>query len=187
MSARRCCAAAARSAARAPAPKMSPAIAGFGAAARTAPGRGRGRGDPAGWRCAIGCEARHLRRRRRTRSCSAPRRRACPTRWLSRRPAIAAATLLMRLDLAGVAASSGSACSSGKVARSHVLAAMGVAPELAAGAIRRQPGLGVARGGRRTFRRRLRMKPWLDCVAAAASPDAARRKRERLRRRPCDA
>ncbi|MFZ2104207.1 MAG: cysteine desulfurase, partial [Roseiarcus sp.] len=44
--------------------------------------------------------------------------------------------LLMRLDLAGVAASSGSACSSGKVARSHVLIAMGVAPELAAGAIR---------------------------------------------------
>jgi cysteine desulfurase len=51
-------------------------------------------------------------------------------------PGIAAATLLMRLDLAGIAASSGSACSSGKVTRSHVLAAMGVAPEVAAGAIR---------------------------------------------------
>ena len=51
-------------------------------------------------------------------------------------PGIAAATMLMRLDLAGVAASSGSACSSGKVTRSHVLAAMGVAPEIAAGAIR---------------------------------------------------
>jgi cysteine desulfurase len=51
-------------------------------------------------------------------------------------PGIAAATLLMRLDLAGVAASSGSACSSGKVARSHVLTAMGVVSELAAGAIR---------------------------------------------------
>jgi cysteine desulfurase len=51
-------------------------------------------------------------------------------------PGIAAATLLMRLDLAGVAASSGSACSSGKVARSHVLTAMGIAPDLAAGAIR---------------------------------------------------
>ena len=51
-------------------------------------------------------------------------------------PGVAAATLLMRLDLAGIAASSGSACSSGKVARSHVLAAMGVDPELAAGAIR---------------------------------------------------
>jgi cysteine desulfurase len=51
-------------------------------------------------------------------------------------PGFAAATLLMRLDLEGVAVSSGSACSSGKVAQSHVLAAMGVAPELAAGAIR---------------------------------------------------
>ena len=50
-------------------------------------------------------------------------------------PGIAAAMLLMRLDLAGVAASSGSACSSGKVARSHVLTAM-EHPELAAGAIR---------------------------------------------------
>jgi cysteine desulfurase len=51
-------------------------------------------------------------------------------------PGLAASTLLMRLDLEGVAASSGSACSSGKVAASHVLAAMGVEPELASGAIR---------------------------------------------------
>jgi cysteine desulfurase len=51
-------------------------------------------------------------------------------------PGVAAATLLPRLDLEGIAASSGSACSSGKVARSHVLTAMGVAPDLAAGAIR---------------------------------------------------
>jgi cysteine desulfurase len=51
-------------------------------------------------------------------------------------PGVAAAMLLMRLDLAGIGASSGSACSSGKVARSHVLAAMGVAPDLASGAIR---------------------------------------------------
>jgi cysteine desulfurase len=51
-------------------------------------------------------------------------------------PGVSAATLLMRLDLDGVSASSGSACSSGKVAPSHVLAAMGVEPALAAGAIR---------------------------------------------------
>ncbi len=51
-------------------------------------------------------------------------------------PGVAAATLLMRLDLEGVAASSGSACSSGKVGPSHVLAAMGIAPALSAGAIR---------------------------------------------------
>ncbi len=51
-------------------------------------------------------------------------------------PGHKAETLLIALDLAGIAASSGSACSSGKVTASHVLEAMGVAPELAAGAIR---------------------------------------------------
>lgn len=51
-------------------------------------------------------------------------------------PGLDAATALMALDLAGVAISSGSACSSGKVARSTVLAAMGVSPALAAGALR---------------------------------------------------
>lgn len=51
-------------------------------------------------------------------------------------PGLSAQMLLMALDLAGVAASSGSACSSGKVGRSAALAAMGVADELAAGALR---------------------------------------------------
>ena len=49
---------------------------------------------------------------------------------------IPAETLVIALDLAGVAVSSGSACSSGKVAPSHVLAAMGVPAELAKSAIR---------------------------------------------------
>lgn len=49
---------------------------------------------------------------------------------------VRAETALIALDLAGIAASSGSACSSGRVQSSHVLAAMGVAPTLAAGAIR---------------------------------------------------
>ncbi|GLS44148.1 cysteine desulfurase family protein [Methylobacterium brachythecii] len=51
-------------------------------------------------------------------------------------PDLEAATALIAFDLAGVAVSSGSACSSGKVARSATLAAMGVSPALVAGALR---------------------------------------------------
>lgn len=49
-------------------------------------------------------------------------------------------SLLMALDLRGVAASGGSACQSGSVGTSHVLAAMGVAPDIAGGAIRMSLG-----------------------------------------------
>jgi cysteine desulfurase len=51
-------------------------------------------------------------------------------------PGMKAETAVIAFDLEGVAVSSGAACSSGKVTPSHVLAAMGVAPELARGAIR---------------------------------------------------
>jgi cysteine desulfurase len=51
-------------------------------------------------------------------------------------PGIKAETAVIALDLDGIAVSSGAACSSGKVQPSHVLAAMGVAPALAQGAIR---------------------------------------------------
>jgi len=47
-----------------------------------------------------------------------------------------AETALIAFDLEGLAVSSGAACSSGKVQPSHVLAAMGVRPVLARGAIR---------------------------------------------------
>ena len=58
-------------------------------------------------------------------------------------PGAKAETLVIGLDLAGVAVSSGSACSSGKVEASHVLTAMGVAPEIAQGAIRVSLGFGT--------------------------------------------
>ena len=51
-----------------------------------------------------------------------------------------AETLVIGFDLDGIAVSSGAACSSGKVAPSHVLAAMGVPAELARGAIRVSTG-----------------------------------------------
>jgi cysteine desulfurase len=60
-------------------------------------------------------------------------------------PGAKAETLVIGLDLAGIAVSSGSACSSGKVEASHVLAAMGVTPETAQGAIRVSLGFGSTR------------------------------------------
>ncbi|MBV1704576.1 MAG: aminotransferase class V-fold PLP-dependent enzyme, partial [Hyphomicrobiales bacterium] len=51
-------------------------------------------------------------------------------------PGLAAETLLIALDLAGIAVSSGAACSSGKVAPSEILAAMGVPTPLARCALR---------------------------------------------------
>ena len=51
-------------------------------------------------------------------------------------PNITAETLLIALDLDGFAVSAGAACTSGRITRSHVLAAMGCEPALAACAIR---------------------------------------------------
>src|SRR5690606_10171339 len=51
-------------------------------------------------------------------------------------PGLGNATAVMALDLMGLSVSSGSACSSGKVGASHVLAAMGVPMELANCALR---------------------------------------------------
>lgn len=51
-------------------------------------------------------------------------------------PGADSGTVLMHLDLAGVAASGGSACATGAIEPSHVLTAMGVPRELAVGALR---------------------------------------------------
>jgi cysteine desulfurase len=59
-----------------------------------------------------------------------------PNTTLFGAPGLRAETAVIGFDLAGIAVSSGSACSSGKVQPSHVLKAMGYGPELAQGAIR---------------------------------------------------
>ena len=51
-------------------------------------------------------------------------------------PGMRAETAVIGLDLAGVAVSAGSACSSGKVQPSHVVDAMGYGADLALGAVR---------------------------------------------------
>jgi cysteine desulfurase len=59
-----------------------------------------------------------------------------PNTTLFAAPGMKAETAVIAFDLNGVAVSSGAACSSGKVQASHVLAAMGVSPELARGGVR---------------------------------------------------
>lgn len=60
-------------------------------------------------------------------------------------PGVKSETQVMHFDLAGFAVSAGSACSSGRVAASQVLLAMGVTPEIAETAIRISWGWGTTR------------------------------------------
>lgn len=53
-----------------------------------------------------------------------------------RMPGVAASAQLIQFDLAGISVSAGSACSSGSMKPSHVLAAMGMSPEAAGEVIR---------------------------------------------------
>ncbi|MEM6499864.1 MAG: cysteine desulfurase family protein [Pseudomonadota bacterium] len=71
--------------------------------------------------------------------------------------------LLIKFDLAGVAVSAGSACSSGKVGASHVLTAMGVKPELARGAIRISLGWNTSANDIETF-----IRSWSEIVGGQA-------------------
>ena len=110
------------------------AIAGFGAAARVAGAeRGRESARLAALRDSLAERVRAIAPDAVIFAAAAPR---LTNTLCFAVPGVAAATLVIALDLAGVAVSAGAACSSGKVTRSHVLDAMGVAPALAAGAIR---------------------------------------------------
>jgi len=117
-----------------PGTENAPAIAGFGAACRAAGAD-------------LDCEAARLAALRDAFeagiagsvpdavvfSAAAPR---LPNTTLVAVPGRAAETALIALDLAGIAASSGAACSSGKVRASRVLSAMGVREDLARSALR---------------------------------------------------
>ncbi len=109
-----------------------PGIAGFAAAAKAAlkglPGFAR-LGD---WRDRI---EKRLGETANARVFGLGRSRLANTSFVTM-PGVKAETQVIQLDLAGVAVSAGSACSSGKVEPSHVLAAMGVDPEEASQAIR---------------------------------------------------
>jgi cysteine desulfurase len=66
-------------------------------------------------------------------------------------PGVKAETIVIGLDLAGIAVSAGSACSSGKVEASHVLSAMGLSDDLARGAIRVSLGFATTRDDIKNF------------------------------------
>jgi cysteine desulfurase len=108
------------------------AIAGFGAAAAVARGELARAGQLAAWRDRI---EGIVRASKAATVFSAGTERLANTTCFAV-PGVSAETLLIALDLAGIAVSSGSACSSGKVAASHVLAGMGVTPALAKCALR---------------------------------------------------
>ena len=114
-----------------------PAIAGFGAAAACAAdevARSTTLADSwAAWRDRLEAEARACVPDVRVHGAEAPRLANTSCLGL---PGVNAETQLMALDLAGVAVSSGAACSSGKVHASHVLRAMGVDATAAGEAIR---------------------------------------------------
>ncbi len=78
-------------------------------------------------------------------------------------PGAPAELQVMALDLEGIAVSAGSACSSGKVRRSPVLEAMGLAPEIAGCAIRVSLGPGTDRDQLEAF-----LEAWLRCVPPLA-------------------
>ena len=112
-------------------------IAGFGAAAREA---GKGVDGFAGLgRLRDALERRILAVSPETRIFGAGAGRLPNTSCLTM-PGMASETQVMALDLAGVAVSAGSACSSGKVQASHVLAAMNADAAQAASAIRASLG-----------------------------------------------
>jgi cysteine desulfurase len=83
-------------------------------------------------------------------------------------PGLPAESQVMALDLAGIAVSAGSACSSGKVTTSHVLHAMGLADSEAASAIRVSLGWQTTRSDVDRF-----VSAWRELITRAGKLPAA--------------
>lgn len=83
-------------------------------------------------------------------------------------PGTKAETLLIKLDLKGIAVSAGSACSVGKVETSAVLTAMGVPRELGRSALRISLGWTSSENDLEPF-----LTTWTDAVAASRAKSAA--------------
>jgi cysteine desulfurase len=109
------------------------AIAGFGAAAAAAAGDLARAGDVCAERDRIERELRRLTPGTVVIGAAAER---LPNTTCIAWPGKLAETLVIQLDIAGIAVSAGSACSSGKVGSSHVLAAMGLPDAMAKGTVR---------------------------------------------------
>ncbi len=125
-----------------------PAIAGFGAAAKAAVGRLVRAGAMAENRDVIEMTIREIAPGAMFHGQSAAAR--LPNTVFFTMPGMCAETAQIAFDLAGIALSAGSACSSGKVGPSHVLKAMGV--DSGDGALRVSIGLETSDGDIEAFR-----------------------------------
>jgi len=109
------------------------AIAGFGVAARLARHHLSGAAHIEKFRARLEREIRHVAPEAKIFGADGPR---LPNTVLFGVSAIEAEITVIAFDLEGIAVSAGSACSSGKMAASHVIEAMGEMPEVARSGIR---------------------------------------------------
>lgn len=142
------------------------AIAGFGVAARIALDEIADWGRLAALRDGLERDLLHIREDTRVFGREAPRL-ANTTCFAA--PGMPAETVLIALDLEGIAVSSGAACSSGKVSSSHVLAAMGVERDLARCALRVSLGPDTAKDDIEAF-----VAAWRRISARMPTADAGR-------------
>lgn len=95
-------------------------------------------------------------------------------------PGVSSETQLMALDLAGLAVSAGSACSSGRIEPSHVIRAMGYGEAVAATALRVSGGWGTTEADVRKV-----AVEWKKLYDRAGNKDASRHGKEPGKQKAC--